>query len=249
MAIAWIPRLLRTTRRSLLALAAGGALTHGQAAPANIEDTMAQRMAACTVCHGKEGRAAPDGYRPRIAGKPAAYLYNQLIAFRDGRRHYGPMVRLVGPLSDAALREVAEYFASLDLPYPAPTSTRAPPAEWARGQQLALHGDAAAQLPACADCHGRLLTGVLPATPGLLGLPRDYLAAQLGAWQTGLRRAHAPDCMGQVAKRLGGADVAAVSAWLSSQAVPDQSRAAPAQHQNAPKVGPLNCGGAQAPER
>jgi cytochrome c553 len=249
MEIALIRRLLRTARSSLLALAAGSAMTHGQAAPAFIEDTMAQRMAACTVCHGKEGRAAPDGYRPRIAGKPATYLYNQLLNFRDGRRHYGPMVRLADPLSDAALHEVAEYFASLDLPYAAPTATRVPPAEWARGQQLALRGDAAAQLPACADCHGRLLTGVLPATPGLLGLPREYLAAQLGAWQTGLRRAHAPDCMGQVAKRLGGTDVAAVSAWLSSQAVPSNSRSAPAQAQNSPKAWALNCGGARAPER
>ena len=25
------------------------------------EDTMAQRMLPCTLCHGKEGRAAPDG--------------------------------------------------------------------------------------------------------------------------------------------------------------------------------------------
>ena len=52
------------------------------AAPA-FEDSMAQRTLACTACHGKEGRAGPDGYYPRIAGKPAGYLYNQLLNFRD----------------------------------------------------------------------------------------------------------------------------------------------------------------------
>ena len=66
-------------------------------------------------------------------------------------------------------------------------------------------GDAAAgktKAAACASCHGTALMGILPSTPALLGLPRDYLAAQLGAWQTGLRRAHAPDCMGRIAKAL-----------------------------------------------
>ena len=75
---------------------------------------------SCTSCHGKEGRAGPDGYYPRIAGKPAGYLYNQLLNFRDGRRHYGLMTRLVDPLSEPYLFEIAQYFASLDLPYPPP---------------------------------------------------------------------------------------------------------------------------------
>jgi cytochrome c553 len=43
---------------------------------------MADRMAACTACHGKEGRATADGYYPRIAGKPEGYLLNQLQSFR-----------------------------------------------------------------------------------------------------------------------------------------------------------------------
>ena len=94
--------------------------TVAQAAPALIEDTLAQRLAACTTCHGKQGRAAPDGYHPRLAGKPAGYLLHQLQNFRDGRRHYGPMVALVDPLPDSYLQEMAEYFAALELPYPAP---------------------------------------------------------------------------------------------------------------------------------
>ena len=46
-------------------------------------DEMAPRMAACMTCHGAEGRATNQGYFPRIAGKPAGYLYNQLVNFRD----------------------------------------------------------------------------------------------------------------------------------------------------------------------
>ncbi|MBC7445185.1 MAG: c-type cytochrome, partial [Polaromonas sp.] len=41
------------------------------AAGAPFEDSMAQRTLACTACHGPQGRAAADGYYPRLAGKPA----------------------------------------------------------------------------------------------------------------------------------------------------------------------------------
>jgi len=200
---------------------------------------MAQRVQACTTCQGKQGRAAPDGYYPRIAGKPAGYLYNQLLNFRDGRRHYGLMDELVAPLSDAYLREIAEHFAALDLPYAAPPPGNASPAQLRRGQDLALHGDATLKLPACVQCHGAKLTGLAPSVPGLLGLPRDYLNGQMGAWKSGQRRAHAPDCMGDIAKALSLDDIAAVSQWLAAQPLPAASKAV----SELPVPLPLSCGG------
>jgi cytochrome c553 len=222
-------------RALVLALACGAA----GAAPA-FEDSMAQRTLACTSCHGKEGRAAPDGYYPRIAGKPAGYLYNQLLHFRDGRRHYGLMTRLLDPLSDAYLMEIARHFASIDLPYPAPAPAQVPPALLQRGRELALKGDAQARVPACVQCHGARLTGAEPATPGLLGLPRDYLNAQLGAWRTGQRRAHAPDCMAQVARILAPEDLLAVTSWLAAQPVPADPKPARAD----PRPAGIECGSA-----
>ncbi len=45
-------------------------------------------------------------------------------------------------MSDAYLREIAGYFAGLDLPYPPPqTARRAAPRLLARGEQLVRHGD------------------------------------------------------------------------------------------------------------
>lgn len=217
-------------------------LSPAHAAPP-FEDSMAQRMMACTACHGPQGRAAPDGYYPRLAGKPAGYLYNQLINFRDGHRTYPLMTRLLDPLSPSYLLEIAEHFAAMDAPYPPPAPVKATAAELQRGEQLVLRGDKSRQLPACVACHGSALTGVQPATPGLLGLPRDYLNAQLGAWRNGLRQAHAPDCMADVAQRLAIEDIAAVSAWLASQRMPAQT------HAVAPAAAPLPmpCGSAVPP--
>ncbi len=210
------------------------------AAPA-FEDTIAQRAQACTLCHGKEGRAAADGYYPRLAGKPQGYLYKQLLNFRDGRRHYGPMSDLIEPLSDAYLNELAGYFAQLSLPYPPAQAPGLPSAALARGQALILQGDPARKLPACVQCHGQALTGVQPFIPGLLGLPRDYLNGQLGAWRSGLRRAVAPDCMGQIAKILSTEEINAISHFLAGQAVP--ANAKPAASLPAPL--PMQCGGLQ----
>jgi cytochrome c553 len=229
------------------------------AAAATFQDNMAQRTLACTNCHGAQGRAGPDGYYPRIAGKPAGYLYNQLLNFRDGRRHYGLMTGLLDTLSDPYLAEIAQHFASLDLPYPAPQPTAAAPDVLQRGQQIALHGDPDRRLPACATCHGTALTGVSPGVPGLLGLSRDYLNAQLGAWRTGQRRALAPDCMAEIARRLSPEDLSAVTAFLAAQPLPANPRAVvadaapptrkPRRGQPAapPEPPPIRCGAATMP--
>lgn len=202
-------------------------------------DAMTERLGACISCHGKEGRTINAEYLPRIAGKPAGYLFNQLMNFRDGRRNNTAMSHLLQPLSDAYLREIAEYFSALELPYPAPQPAVASAATLQRGETLVLRGDASRKLPACAACHGLPLTGVTPAIPGLLGLPGAYLSAQLGAWRAGQRRAHAPDCMAGVAKALSPEDVSAVAAWLSAQPVPWPAK--PIAELDAPL--PLKCDG------
>jgi cytochrome c553 len=222
----------------LLVLATG--VAPSALAQATVPDTMAQRLQACTVCHGKEGRATRDGYFPRIAGKPAGYLYNQLVNFRDGRRRNAAMTHLLDHLSDDYLREIAEHFAALDLPYPPPRADDLARPGQARGEALVQRGDEALRVPACTACHGAAMTGVMPATPGLLGLPRDYLVAQLGAWRSGQRRAHAPDCMAEIAQRLSADDIAGVASWLAAQPVPAVAKAVPAPSTPAP----MDCGSA-----
>ena len=207
----------------LLALGLAPSL-QAQAATA-FEDSMAQRTLACTACHGPQGKAGPDGYYPRLAGKPADYLYNQLINLRTGRRHYPLMAGLLDTLDDAYLRTLAAYFSGLNVPYPPPAKASGSPREFERGRRLVMQGDRAQGLPACTQCHGLQLTGMAPATPGLLGLPVDYVNAQLGGWQTGQRHAAEPDCMAHVARKLSPSDTSAIAHWLAAQPVPANARA------------------------
>ena len=193
----------------------------GSAVAATVPDTIGQRVAACIACHGREGASSTAGFFPRLAGQPAGYLYNQLRSFRDGRRHNADMVNLVQFLPDAYLREMADYFAALDLPYPAVAArSDASEATLQRGRTLALEGDAARGIPACTACHGVALTGVQPGIPGLLGLPRLYVASQFGAWLTNERHALAPDCMADIGRKLSTPDINAVASWLAIQPMP-----------------------------
>jgi cytochrome c553 len=231
------------TRLSVTLALSSICLSANAAAPSSLPDTLEQRVAACLACHAVKERG--DAFFPRIAGKPAGYLYNQLRNFRDGRRHYPMMTYMVDHLPDAYLREIADYFAAQHPPYPpaqAGSGASATAATLARGHALVQQGDPAKKIPACVTCHGAALTGVEPAIPGLVGLPSDYINAQFGAWKSKVRRAAAPDCMADIAARLSEADVAAVSGWLSKQ-TPDAA-ARPAASIAMPL--PLACGSAPA---
>lgn len=192
-----------------------------------LPDTMAARVEACTPCHGNQGEGTSDVYFPRLAGKPAGYLYNQLLAFKNGRRKYPPMNYLLAYLNDPYLQEMADYFAEQRPPLPTPAASDVSQAILQHGQTLAARGDPARQIPACGSCHGPGLTGMEPGIPGLLGLRPNYVSAQLGAWRYGTRTATAPDCMQQVAARLTEADVTAVAAYLASRPAPINAAPAP----------------------
>ena len=207
-------------------------------APA-VPDTLQQRIASCTACHGVHGEGTPEsGFFPRLAGKPAGYLARQLKDFQQGLRKYAPMEYTVRGLSPDYIQEIADYFAAQQVPYARSPMPRVSDAVLQRGEQLVTKGDPARQIPACAACHGGQLTGVQPNIPGLVGLPYDYLSSQLGSWRTKPRATVAPDCMAEVANRLDASDITAVASWLASREPPADMHAQPAGSVNPP----LACG-------
>jgi cytochrome c553 len=213
---------------------------HSANADENVQvpDTIEARVLACAPCHGDHGQGTKNDYFPRLSGKPSGYLYNQLVAFRSGRRRYPPMNYLLEFMPDPFLHAIADYFAAQRPPLPARTPFPVAQEVLALGQALVTHGDPTRNIPACAGCHGPAFTGMEPAIPGLLGLQPNYITAQLGAWRYGNRTAAAPDCMQIVAGHLTETDLTAVAAYLST--LPSPADPTPARHGSLPM--PLACG-------
>jgi cytochrome c553 len=201
-------------------------------------DSVEARVQGCVTCHGQQGQGTANGYFPRIAGKPAGYLYNQLIAFRNGTRSYPPMNYLVAYLPDAYLKEMAEHFAAQRPAYNNQERPAQEPAAAARGQMLVTSGDPKKGLPACVACHGVNLTGMEPGIPGLAGLRPAYVVGQLTRWKVGERRAAEPDCMKRIASRLTDEDISAVAGYLAQKTPPTNASPEPS---NLVRM-PLACG-------
>jgi len=201
-------------------------------------DSIEARVQGCATCHGWQGQGTADPYFPRIAGKPAGYLFNQLRAFHDGARRYAPMNYLLAYMTDDYLREMADWFAAQRPAYQAPTPPTVAPELLQRGRTLVQAGDPGRQLPACMACHGRNLTGMEPGIPGLVGLRPNYINAQLTRWRSGERRASAPDCMHRIAIRLEDPDIVAVAAWLGSLPAPSSQEP---ERRNTGRM-PMACG-------
>ncbi|UJP04600.1 MAG: cytochrome c4 [Nitrosomonas sp.] len=212
----------------LLSIISGLASAAGSTS-SEIPDTLDKRVKPCIICHGDADRTGRDAYYPRIAGKPAGYLYNQLRNFRDGRRYYQPMAILLENMSDEYMLEIAHYFASLQYFYSGPVSHALSPVETRSVETLIYSGDPARDIPACSACHGEKLMGVQPYIPGLLGLPHAYLAAQFGSWRNGgVMRGQTPDCMSEIAGKLTQEEVNALAMWLPVQPVSGESAGADA---------------------
>ena len=210
------------------------------AAPLAPIDTIAERVKPCLACHAAEGRVAKNEYYPRLNGKPQGYLLNQLLNFREGRRHNRAMALLIENLPDAYLAEIASYFATEPAQYTAAQNQTA--GRDVPSPTLIRQGDPSRKIPACIACHGKGLMGVAPNIPGLLGLPNDYISAQMGSWRVGTRRATAPDCMGDIAKQLSEIEVHAVATWLAAQPLAANAHPAPVLTEQLP----LKCGSVPA---
>lgn len=72
--------------------------------------------AACTACHGPEGKGLAAAKYPRLAGQHADYIELQLRAFREGKRKNSPngmMENISHRLSDEEIKAVSSYIEGL----------------------------------------------------------------------------------------------------------------------------------------
>lgn len=159
-------------RRLALALAVACCCPHPALADAKAGEAKAQ---LCILCH----REAPDKrFAPTLEGQPVDYLVAAIMAFKAGRRVDPAMNANVANLSQADVRDIAEFFASRPVP--------------ARGQELepdkVKAGERLAAEMKCGACHGAGYHGS-GATARLAGQKPSYLVWQMEAMRGG-RRSH-----------------------------------------------------------
>jgi cytochrome c553 len=95
-------------RPILAATAAAALLLCGPAAA----EPRASIIEECAACHGIDG-IARDTEVPHLAGQNERYLYNQMMAFRSGKRAHKEMRYMARAMSPTEIAALAAYYAAL----------------------------------------------------------------------------------------------------------------------------------------
>jgi len=138
--------------------------------------TLQDKIAACTACHGETGQSQ-DANVPSIGGQPKLFVMYQLFFYREGRRANPEMNTITKDMSDAELTAISEYVAG--LPAPPPSSRAVDEARYRRGAELA-------DKRICGACHNADYSG-REQMPRLAGQGEAYLVKSFRAYQAGTR--------------------------------------------------------------
>jgi len=152
---------------------------------------------ACAGCHGDTGVSTSPA-NPSLAGQDAEYLAAAMHAYKDGSRADDAMKKEVASLDDAAIRNLAAFYAGQEPQAPRiqkPLTT----AQW---------------VERCDRCHGLNGNSTDPKIPALAAQREDYLARVLEAYRKGERKSPEMAAMSAV---LGEADVENLAAYYSRQ--------------------------------
>ena len=142
-------------------------------------DSLDARLAACLACHGEKGQSAVPEV-PSLGAQPAFYLTIQLFLFRERLRVVEAMNKVTQGLSNADLRDMADFIAK--LPPPRPAGDSPDPARMERARALiAQHR--------CNFCHNRDYSGE-QNVPRLAGQREDYLVRALREYKSNTRRGY-----------------------------------------------------------
>ncbi len=165
-----------------------------------------QKSASCAGCHGADGNSAQPVF-PSIAGLNVGYLYQQLEAFKTGRRKNPIMQGLMAAQSEQDMADLAAYYSRQKM-RPTRIWPKVLPLQQRANQEIgeSLYKEN------CARCHG-LTGGGQGIFPALAGQYPDYAVAQMAAFKAGTRNKHS--IMRDVANGLGDDDLRLIANYLA----------------------------------
>jgi cytochrome c553 len=180
--------------RSLTALVLGGLMLAGTTSAQDLAE--GRKVAGmCRTCHGLDGFARIP-IAPHIGGEPAAYLVEQLTAFKTGARVHEMMTVVASGLSYEQIADVSAW-------YGAHTATA----------QLPDGVDPANAPPDCSGCHGDTGISEMENAPNLAAETNIYLDTQLKAFRLG-KRTH--EIMSVIAADLTDEEIRAYADWYAA---------------------------------
>lgn len=174
---------------------------------------MPPQAALCGSCHGPQGQGV-EPLGPRLAGLSSDYIVKQIKLFQTGKRQNATMQPMSMTLQGDAIKTVADYFSSIDVPIVTPHLRGEKAVYNDPTERLVYQGDWQRMIPACVTCHGPSALGV-GEFPRLAGQQASYIKNQLIAWQKDSRRGDADGVMGTIADKLTSAEVDALSKYFA----------------------------------
>ena len=131
----------------------------------------------CKACHGVDGKGVAPAI-PNLAAQRERYLLTSLKEYKDGKRPHAALKDMTANMSEADMRNVAAYFASLRPIANAAATDVKHSSPYDQGKVLAA---------ACAKCHGEDGNSKIPGTPSLAGQQPHYLVAAIQEYHQGDR--------------------------------------------------------------
>ncbi|WP_051181017.1 c-type cytochrome [Thermithiobacillus tepidarius DSM 3134] len=206
-------RKIKSTALLMGLLAAGSVYADNENGRNIVMQGNGKGATACMSCHQADGAGMAAAGFPRLSGLSAEYLAQQLKSFKDGSRDNPMMKPIAAAMSDAEIKDVAEYYAAQKAPFQAPAPVAADLLK--AGERLAKHGNWSKDVPACIQCHGADGTGV-GQFPGIAGQHASYISNQIQAWKAGTRRNDPVGLMKSVSGKLSAKEIEAVAAYFAS---------------------------------
>jgi cytochrome c553 len=168
--------------------------------------------AQCKGCHGLDGGSVAPGV-PHLAAQDERYLLGALKAYKEGKRTHAALKVIAERMSDAEIRNVSAYYASLPADGLAQAKGVSLTSPYERGKARATE---------CVKCHGADGNGTAPGIPSLAGQQARYLIVAQQEYVRGERKSSP---MHAAMRTLSPVDMEAVAIYYASHARAE--RAAP----------------------
>lgn len=168
------------------------------------------KAVACAGCHGVDGNGGANPLWPKLAGQDPAYIAKQLKDFKTGKRKDPIMAGMAAALSDADMKNIGAYYASL----PAKPGAAQNAELVKQGEKVFRGGNAKTGVSACMSCHGPSGHGIPPRFPKVSGQNAEYSRKQLLEFKSGVR-SNDGDIMTRIAFRMSEQEIRAVAEYMA----------------------------------